>query len=61
MLVERITQADDGAHVVELLELINGVADPANVVAVEVTKRLYSMTPDFESHFEAYMKKLKAA
>jgi hypothetical protein len=60
-LIERITQGDDGAHAAELLELIHAVADPNNVVAIEVQKHLYSLTPDFQSHFLEYMENLKVA
>lgn len=60
-LLDRLTRSDDGAHVNELLELIHGVADPDNLVAVEVQKRLYAMTVDFQNHFNRYMSKIHAA
>lgn len=60
-LIDRITQDDDAAHASDLLELICGIADPKNVVAIEVEKHLYSLTPDFHSHFKDYLKKLRAA
>lgn len=60
-LVNRITQDDDGAHANDLLQLIHAIADPNSVIAIEVEKYLYSMTPDFQSHFRAYLARLKAA
>lgn len=60
-LVAEITRADDGAHAVQLLELIHSIADPDNIVAIEVEKQLYSLTPDFQSHFTEYLTKLKVA
>lgn len=60
-LVDKITQVDDGAHATQLLELIYAIADPNNLVAVEVEKQLYSLTSDFESHFSAYIETLKVA
>jgi hypothetical protein len=60
-LVAEITQGDDGAHAQELLELLVGTADPNNIVAMEVEKQLYSLTSDFQSHFAAYLERLRAA
>jgi hypothetical protein len=60
-LIERITESDDGAHVPELLQLVHAVADPNNIVAIETEKHLYSMTPEFQSHFKKYMEGLKVA
>src|SRR5687768_11614340 len=60
-LVTEITKGDDGVHAEELLELIIGVADPDNIVAIEIEKQLYSLTPDFQSHFDAYLTKVKVA
>jgi len=60
-LVTQITQGDDGAHAEQLLELIHGIADPDSIVAMEVEKQLYSLTPDFQSHFAAYLNDLKVA
>lgn len=60
-LIALITKDDDGAHASELLELVCGVADPKSVIAIEVEKHLYSLTPDFQDHFKEYLAKLKAA
>lgn len=60
-LLNRITQDDDGAHVNELLELVWGVADPKSIVAMEVTRHLYSLTPDFQKHMKVYLENLKVA
>jgi len=42
-LVAQITQDDDGAHVDELIELIDGIAEPENEAAVEAKKYLKSL------------------
>lgn len=60
-LVDEVTRSDDGAHAAQILELVHGVADPNNIITIEVEKRLYSLTPDFQSHFNAYLTKLVAA
>ena len=60
-LVAEITEENDGAHVDQLLELFHGTSDPNNIVAIEVEKQLYSLTSDFQSHFAAYLERLRAA
>lgn len=52
-ILSTITQADDGAHATEMLELINGVAED-DIVAEEVMRFLYTRTSDFEDHFQAF-------
>lgn len=54
-LLDFLVSDNDGKHAPELLELIHGLSSPDNFVALEVKKRLYSMTGDFESSFERYL------
>lgn len=42
-LVMRMTQADDGAHAKELLEIIDEVADPANEAGNQIKNYLRSI------------------
>lgn len=54
-LLDSLVSDNDGKHAPELLELVNGLAPPDNIIAIEVKKRLYMLTDDFESSFERYL------
>lgn len=60
-LLNGITQDDDGAHVNELLQLVDIVADPKSIMAMEAKRHLYSLTPDFQKHMTTYLENLKVA
>lgn len=55
-LVALITQDDDGRHVPELLELLNGICDPHNTVACQIRKDLWVSTDKGNECFEKDMK-----
>jgi hypothetical protein len=59
-LIERIIVDDDGAHAPELLELLNGITDPDNTVALEVKRYLFTFTPEFEASFSNYFERRAA-
>lgn len=54
-LIGKVVTANDGEHVVELIELFAGVSSDEDIAAQEVMKYLYMHTDHFQAAFGQYM------
>lgn len=54
-LIDGLTCDNDGKYAALLLELLSGTSSPDSFVSLELQKRLYAMTEDFESSFRRYV------
>lgn len=58
-LVDQIIGDDDGAHALELLELLHGISDPEHTVGLEAKKQAYLSTEHFESSFKSCLESIE--
>lgn len=54
-IIGELTLEDDGQKVPILLELINGIGDKNNALAVEVISTLYAMTDHAKAGLERFL------
>lgn len=54
-LIEELTVENDGQYAPALLELINGIHNPDNVIAIEVMNKLYAMTQQAAEGLERFL------
>lgn len=60
-ILEELTVENDGQYAPALLELVNGIYDPSNGIALEVRKDLYLMTDRCVEDMEAFLASSQAA
>lgn len=58
-ILTSLTQADDGAHLSELIELVDGISDENDVAADEAMKILFTLTPDFQHSYQAWRLRIR--